>query len=333
MSLYKRLNSPYWYYHLVIDGKKYRGSTKEVTKSKANVYMQKKHKEILDTAQLKPIIGHTVTDCFTVASSLWSHTNSYKSFYLKNIASIKHDAISGIELSKLNTLDIRTWIDDLLTRGNSRSTVNQKLGILKAVVTRYSDDRGITLSINFAALRLKKADKQHTCHFDRVEETRILDYMNSLGRNDIAEFLICLCDIGGRFTSVLSLKWSDIDLKNRVVTMRKTKNGATVRVPMTNRVHGILSSKTQDCEPFSGLTYDKVAKVWRRMRLSFGLQGGTGYKLHAWRHTTGTRLAQAGVDIRTIQHWLGHSDIRQTARYTHVVPEMMLSARDKLEEL
>jgi site-specific recombinase XerD len=41
--------------------------------------------------------------------------------------------------------------------------------------------------------------------------------------------------------------------------------------------------------------------------------------LHTMRHTFCTRLAAAGVDVRTIQELAGHEEIETTMKYVHLV--------------
>jgi len=56
-----------------------------------------------------------------------------------------------------------------------------------------------------------------------------------------------------------------------------------------------------------------------------------GFWLHKFRATFATRCLWAGVDLRTVQQWLGHSDMESTMRY--LKPSRSQQVRDKVNEI
>ena len=56
-------------------------------------------------------------------------------------------------------------------------------------------------------------------------------------------------------------------------------------------------------------------------------------RLHTFRHTFATKLAQAGVGIYEIQQLLGHSDIRMTQKYAKLSTRNLQKTVKKLDEL
>jgi integrase/recombinase XerD len=53
--------------------------------------------------------------------------------------------------------------------------------------------------------------------------------------------------------------------------------------------------------------------------------------LHKFRATFATRCLWAGVDLRTVQQWLGHSDMESTMRY--LKPSRSQKVREKVNEI
>ncbi len=69
------------------------------------------------------------------------------------------------------------------------------------------------------------------------------------------------------------------------------------------------------------------------MREAIGQGDDRQFVIHMLRHTCCTRLLGAGVDIRSVMEWMGHSSMQITQRYAHFIPTKLEGAAAALDSL
>jgi integrase len=158
-------------------------------------------------------------------------------------------------------------------------------------------------------------------------------------RTDRALFLTAALT-GMRQGELLALRWRDIDWTARRVRVRrnyvrgswgapKTRRGSRA-VPLADRLaaelehHFRRSAFTRDddlvfAHPALGTVLDHSDLV-RRFKRALREAGVREVRFHDLRHTFGTRMAAAGVPLRTLQEWLGHRDFTTTLVYADYQP-------------
>jgi integrase len=60
--------------------------------------------------------------------------------------------------------------------------------------------------------------------------------------------------------------------------------------------------------------------VLKRFKAALRRAGVREVRFHDLRHTFGTRMAAAGVSMRTLQEWMGHRDFKTTLIYADYAP-------------
>jgi integrase len=102
--------------------------------------------------------------------------------------------------------------------------------------------------------------------------------------------------------------WKPKGYKERVTPLPNSLNAALQAV-MPKRPGNSLIFPTESGKPKMDFLHRLKACARRA-----GLEEGEFY-LHKFRATYATKSLRSGVDIRTVQDWLGHKDIESTMRY------------------
>jgi integrase len=147
-----------------------------------------------------------------------------------------------------------------------------------------------------------------------------------------------------REQEVMHCTWADINLNRGAVTVRykkeygfspKNYKGREIPIP-TKLVKSLKKVKakaagcpllfpTSGCKP-KGNFLDSCKAIANRAGLN-----QDDFWLHKFRATFATWALWAGVDLRTVQLWMGHTDMESTMRY--LKPNRSQAVRDKVNEM
>ena len=150
---------------------------------------------------------------------------------------------------------------------------------------------------------------------------------------------------GEREQEVMYTYWSDINFKASTVRVsHKPDRGWTPKaykereIPIPAKLATSLKAWKAKADKTCALVFptsgcnvkmnflDDLKAIAERAELN-----PEDFWLHKFRATFATRCLWAGVDLRTVQQWLGHSDMESTMRY--LKPSRSQHVRDKVNEI
>src|SRR5712692_720117 len=174
---------------------------------------------------------------------------------------------------------------------------------------------------------------------------------------DEVEKLFAVCDdeerlwyefflmTGMREQEVMHCSWADVNLSRSTITVRykpeygfSPKNYREREIPIPAKLITSLKAWKAKSDKTCGLVFptagcspklnflDDLKAVAERANLQNG-----DFWLHKFRATFATWSLWAGVDLRTVQQWLGHSDMESTMRY--LKPSRSQQVREKVNEI
>jgi integrase len=251
--------------------------------------------------------------------------------FIRHIGNIKTDAVSQRHVDTLKSKRLGEV---------GPVTVNMELRTLRAAF--YMANRWkLTAENPFKQVRLCPLEEQAPAYLSIQDFRLLLSCMNQPWLRDL---IIVAAFTGMRRGELVQLRWSDVDLGKDVLTIRshgkvRTKFGKMRVVPMNPQVReAILRRQEQsgceyvfhrDCQAVDGRYLSRAFKrCIRRAHLSEQMH------FHSLRHTFSSWLVQnTDTSLYQVQKLLGHSTIRITEMYSHLVPADLQKAVNKLPAL
>ena len=283
---------------------------------------------------------------------------------------LKKDEFGGRKISDIRISDAKLWLIQMQNNGRGYSSIHTIRGVLRPAFQMAVDDDVLlknpfefqlaTVIINDSIRREAITKKQERDFLKFVKEDPHF--------SKYYEGIYILFKTGMRISEFCGLTIHDIDMEERtidinhqlqrlsdmeyVIEQTKTNSGKRV-LPMTPEVYECFKTilkkrKAPKKEPMIGkyvgfLYLDKngmpmVALHWQKYFDHICAKYNSIYKVqmpkitpHVCRHTYCTNMALAGMNPKTLQYLMGHSEIGVTLDvYTHVGFE---DARDELAKM
>jgi integrase len=201
------------------------------------------------------------------------------------------------------------------------ATVNRELQIVRHLFNLAKRWKKFFGENPVSEAKLLSVNNQKERILTPEEEGKLLGLCNPY----LKPILITALHTGMRKSEILTLRWTNVDLDNSVITIEhtNTKTKTTRRIPINSVLRKLLLEQklkswgggfmflSQDVKPYK--SHDSL-RAFERLCKKAGI---SGLRFHDLRHTAATRMIEAGASIVAVSKILGHSDIKMTMRYTH----------------
>lgn len=283
------------------------------------------------------------------------HTvHSYRDAFmllLNFLAARRSRSVVDLDFPDLAPDDILGFLEYLETdRHNGATTRNARLAAIHAFA-RYAaagNPEHIELCQRLLAVPFKRARTRIVEYLEADEMRAILnapDRTTADGRRDHA-LLLALFNTGARVQEIIDLRPCDLQLVRPLQARLRGKGRKERLCPLWPQTADVIralltehdidaASNTPIFRNHCGETITRfgvrylIRKYADKARSSTPTLVGKRVHPHTLRHTTAVHLLQAGVDLVTISHWLGHASVETTNRYAAVDLEMKRAALGK----
>jgi len=243
---------------------------------------------------------------------------------------------NGLSLVKADTDLIRDWMESLMDKGNSASTINKKLSALRSFY-RFSLKRNLVEHDPAHCVTGPKKSKPLPQFLREGEMDRLLDDLewdDSYNNVRARTILLLFYEAGLRRSELVGLNDEDVDFASSQLKVTGKRNKQRI-IPFGEELAAGL-------QRYMAVRDAQFAKTDGALFLSdkgMRIRGGQVYLIvrkylsavtslkkkspHVLRHTFATAMLNNGADLEGIKNLLGHASVSTTEIYTHTTFEQL----------
>jgi len=284
---------------------------------------------------------------------------------------LEKTSIMNMPISEVKTSIAKHYMMEISALGYSYGTVSTVKSYLSPAFQMAVEDDYITKNpFLFSLQYLIEDNRKVRTSISAEEEERYLEFVkNHKVFRRSYEDIVILLNTGMRVSELYGLTFKDIDMKNRRIYVNKQlqyikreyhimppKSKAGVRTLAMNEItrKAFLKKFTESrpsveyiIDGYSGfifLNHNRLPKNRKNLRdtmanirscyKKMGLGEFSEITPHVLRHTFCSRMVDKGMDAKTLQIIMGHSDIGTTLNvYTHKTPEDVAREMERVANL
>jgi integrase len=186
-----------------------------------------------------------------------------------------------------------------------------------------------TIQPNRPPIRRPNSELRSREYLTQAEVERLIKAAgdNRFGHRDATMVLIAFRH-GLRAAEIVALRWDSVDFNHSRLHVNRAKEGSPSVHPISGRELRALRRLQREQEPKSSYVFTSMRGApfttagFRKMVARLGASAKFDFLVHPHmlRHACGYKLANDGVDTRSLQAYLGHKNIQHTVRYTELAP-------------
>lgn len=309
-----------------------------------------------------PIIKHSQDNkhhlksniTLNAAAEYWKidirHTIKDSTFcsYLTNLERHILPAIGDYPVREITSETVRLFVESLTAQGLAAGSIHVILTILKSVLN-FAHEQGVSAEESIKTPHLPVTSGEISI-MNAVDYSTLEDYL--LNHLDNFNFGILLCmNTGMRVGELSGLRWEDLDLKkkqisicrtvNRIKNLEQKENSLTHKIQKTILHIGTPKSMTSFREiPLPDKLVELSQKlhntegtyllsgtercmepriIERKYSVLLNICGIPHVKFHSLRHLFSSRWVKQGFDTKTLSEVLGHASVHTTLDlYVHM---------------